>query len=114
MSRIIRVAAGQLGAIPEGTRREECVNGYNTPLYALALEHDELALREDGVEFSSGNCVIDLLGEVVTRASTIGHKLETARIDLDQLIPVRRRWSFLGRRHPEHYGLITEPVEPTP
>jgi len=25
-----------------------------------------------------------------------------------QMIPARKRWNFFGRRHPEHYGLLTE------
>jgi len=26
------------------------------------------------------------------------------------MIPVRKRWNFFGRRHPEHYGLVTQPI----
>lgn len=111
---------------------EIVVNGYNTSLSPLALEHNELVLRagayenslfvigtakaglEDGMEFIGGSCIIDPLGQVLARASTIGDELVTARIDLDQLTTARRRWNFLGRRHPEHYGLITQPVRQTP
>lgn len=104
--------------------------GYNTPAYPLALAHNELALRagayenslfvvgvakagvEDGVELIGGSCIVNPLGEVIGRASTSGDELIAARIDLGQMIPARRRWNFFGRRHPEHYGLITAPVRP--
>ena len=33
-----------------------------------------------------------------------------ARIDLDQMHPVRKRWNFLGRRQPQHYGPLLQPV----
>jgi len=33
-----------------------------------------------------------------------------ARLDLDQMRPVRKRWNFLGRRQPQHYGLVQQPV----
>jgi hypothetical protein len=26
-------------------------------------------------------------------------------------VPARKRWDFLGRRHPEHYGLLTQPTK---
>lgn len=103
--------------------------GYNTPAYPLALAHNELVLRagayqnslfavgvakagvEDGVEFIGGSCIVDPLGEVVARASTTADELVAARIDLDRMLPARKRWNFFGRRHPEHYGVITEPVK---
>ena len=103
--------------------------GYNTPAYPLALAHNELVLRagayqnslfvvgvakagvEDGVEFIGGSSIVDPLGEVVAKASTTGDELVAARIDLDQMIPARKRWNFFGRRHPEHYGPIIEPVK---
>jgi hypothetical protein len=25
------------------------------------------------------------------------------------MLPVRKRWNFFARRHPEHYGLVTAP-----
>jgi hypothetical protein len=27
------------------------------------------------------------------------------------MVPARKRWNFFGRRHPEHYGLLVEPVK---
>ena len=36
------------------------------------------------------------------------HDIEFA--DLDQIVPVRTRWNFLGRRQPQHYGLVLQPV----
>jgi len=109
---------------------EIVVNGYNTPLYPLALDHNELVLRagayensyfvigvakaglEDGVEFIAGTCIVDPLGQVIARAATTGDELVTARLDLDQMLPARARWNFFGRRHPEHYGLIVAPKRP--
>jgi predicted amidohydrolase len=106
---------------------EIIINGYNTPLYPLALDHNELVLRagayenslfvigvakagkEDGVEFIAGSCIIDPLGQVIAKAQTNEDELIAARIDLDAMLPVRKRWNFFARRHPEHYGLVTEP-----
>jgi N-carbamoyl-D-amino-acid hydrolase len=105
---------------------EIVITGYNTPAYPLALAHNELVMRagayenslfvvgcakaglEDGVEFISGSAIVNPLGEVVAKASTTGDELIASRIDLDQMIPARKRWNFFGRRHPEHYGLLTE------
>jgi predicted amidohydrolase len=107
---------------------EIIVIGYNTPTYPLALAHNELVMRagayanslfvvgcakagvEDGMELIGGSCVIDPLGEIVAKAATTGDELVAARIDLDQTTRARKRWNFFGRRHPEHYGLLTEPV----
>jgi N-carbamoyl-D-amino-acid hydrolase len=106
---------------------EIIINGYNTPLYPLALDHNELVLRagayenslfvigvakcgkEDGVEFIAGSCIIDPLGQVIAKAQTTGDELITARLDLDTMIPVRKRWNFFARRHPEHYGSVAAP-----
>lgn len=105
---------------------EVIVCGYNTPAYPLSLSHNELVLRagayenslfvigcakaglEDGVEFIGGSAIVDPLGQVVARASTTGDELVAARIDLDLMIPARKRWNFFGRRHPEHYGILVE------
>jgi predicted amidohydrolase len=104
--------------------------GYNTPLSPLALDLNELVMRagayqnnlfvigiakaglEDGVEFIAGSCVINPMGQVIARAGTNADELVPAQIDLDQMLPARKRWNFLGRRHPEHYGLLTQPVPP--
>jgi len=102
--------------------------GYNTPLSPLALDLNDLCLRsgayanacfvvgvakagvEDGVELIGGSCVVSPQGQVLARAATTGDELVVARIDLDQMTPVRRRWNFLGRRQPQHYGLLLQPV----
>jgi len=102
--------------------------GYNTPISALALDLNELCMRagayanacfvvgiakagiEDGVELIGGSCVINPQGQVVAKASTTGDELITARIDLDLMTPVRKRWNFLGRRQPQHYGILLQPV----
>jgi predicted amidohydrolase len=102
--------------------------GYNTPAQALSLEHNELVLRagayennmfvvgiakagvEDGMELIGGSSIISPLGVVLARASANGDELVVVEIDLDEISAARRRWNFLGRRQPEHYRLITEPV----
>ncbi len=105
--------------------------GYNTPGSALALDLNDLCLRagayantcfvvgvakagiEDGVELIAGSCIVDPLGQVLARAATTADELVTARLDLDRITPVRRRWNFLGRRQPQHYGLLLQPVTET-
>lgn len=102
--------------------------GYNTPGSALALDLNELCMRsgayanicfvvgvakagvEDGVELIGGSCVISPLGQVLAKAATTGDELIVARIDLDQIAPVRKRWNFLGRRQPQHYATLLQPV----
>ena len=102
--------------------------GYNTPLSPLALDQNELVLRagayenslfvvgiakagvEDGLELIGGSCIIGPLGQVLARAATTGDELIATRIDLDWMTPARKRWDFYSRRHPQYYGLITEPV----
>src|SRR2546423_1330545 len=83
---------GQDRRYPESSRAlglqgaEIIINGYNTPLYPLALDHNELVLRagayenslfvigvakcgkEDGVEFIAGSCICDPLGQVLAKA----------------------------------------------
>jgi len=106
--------------------------GYNTPVYPLALAHNELVLRagayenslfvvgiakagvEDGMELIGGSCIVSPLGEVLAKAATTGDELVAARVDLDTMLPARKRWNFFGRRHPEHYGLLTQPVRHEP
>jgi predicted amidohydrolase len=102
--------------------------GYNTPLSPLAHEQHELAMRsgaylnslfvvgvakagrEDGVDLIGDSLVIDPLGQVLARASTVEDELVTARIDLDQTAAARKRWNFLGRRHPAAYTSLVDPV----
>ena len=102
--------------------------GYNTPSSPLALELNELCMRggayanlcfvvgvakagvEDGVELIGGSCIINPLGQVLARAATTGDELVVARLDLDQMAPVRKRWNFLGRRQPQHYVTLLQPV----
>ena len=105
--------------------------GYNTPAEPLSLAHNDLVMRtgayenhmfvvgiakagvEDGVELIGGSCIISPLGEVIARAATAGDELVAARIDLEQIDAARRRWDFFGRRRPEHYRAIAEPVQAT-
>jgi len=102
--------------------------GYNTPLSPLALDLNDLCMRsgayanacfvvgvakagvEDGVELIGGSAIINPHGQILARAATTGDEMVTARIDLDQMLPVRKRWNFLGRRQPQHYGLLLQPV----
>jgi predicted amidohydrolase len=107
---------------------EVIVIGYNTPLSPLALDLNELCMRsgayanacfvvgvakagvEDGVELIGGSAIINPLGQVLAKAATTGDELVVARVDLDQMTPVRKRWNFLGRRQPQHYGTLLQPV----
>jgi predicted amidohydrolase len=102
--------------------------GYNTPISALALDLNDLCLRagayanacwvvgiakagvEDGVELIGGSSIINPLGQIVAKATTTGDELVVSRIDLDQMTPVRKRWNFLGRRQPQHYASLLQPV----
>jgi N-carbamoyl-D-amino-acid hydrolase len=102
--------------------------GYNTPISATALELNDLCMRsgayanacfvvgvakagiEDGLELIGGSCIINPLGQIIAKATTIGDELITSRIDLDTMTPVRKRWNFLGRRQPQHYGGLLAPV----
>jgi predicted amidohydrolase len=102
--------------------------GYNTPLSALALDLNDLCMRagayanacfvvgiakagvEDGMELIGGSSVISPQGQIIAKAATTGDELITALIDLEQMTPVRKRWNFLGRRQPQHYGPLLEPV----
>ena len=108
---------------------EIIVIGYNTPLSALALDLNDLCMRsgayanacfvvgiakagvEDGMELIGGSSVINPQGQIIAKASTTGDELIAALIDLDQMTPVRKRWNFLGRRQPQHYGPLLEPVK---
>src|SRR6266705_3405377 len=67
----------------------------------------------DGVELIGGSCIINPLGQVLAKAATTGDELIVARIDLEQIAPVRKRWNFLGRRQPQHYGRLLMPVTET-
>jgi predicted amidohydrolase len=105
--------------------------GYNTPLSPLALDLNDLCMRagayanacfvvgvakagpEDGMELIGGSAIINPQGQVLARAATTGDELVVAHIDLDQMVPVRKRWNFLGRRQPQHYGLLLQPVTET-
>src|SRR2546422_1081956 len=102
--------------------------GYNTPISALALDLNELCMRAGayanlclvvgaakaggagGGGLIAGPCLLDPQGQVLARAATRGDELVVARVDLDQMAPLRKRWNFLGRRQPQHYGLLLQPV----
>ena len=102
--------------------------GYNTPISALALDLNELCLRagayanlcfvvgvakagvEDGVELIGGSASSIRSARCSRRRRRTGDELIVSRIDLDQAHPVRKRWNFLGRRQPQHYGPLLQPV----
>jgi len=102
--------------------------GYNTPGSALALDLNDLCMRagayanacwvvgvakagiEDGLELIAGSSVINPQGQIVARAATTGDELIATRIDVEAMVPVRKRWNFLGRRQPQHYGTLLQPV----
>jgi len=131
---VIGIAICQDRRYPESYRAlalqgaEIVLIGYNTPLSPLALDLNELCMRsgayanacfvvgvakagvEDGVELIGGSAIINPVGQVLAKAATTGDELIVARIDLDQMGPVRKRWNFLGRRQPQHYGLLLQPV----
>jgi N-carbamoyl-D-amino-acid hydrolase len=107
---------------------EIIVIGYNTPISALALDLNDLCMRagayanacfvvgiakagiEDGVELIGGSSIINPQGQIIAKAATTGDELVTAWIDLDHMTPVRKRWNFLGRRQPQHYATLLQPV----
>src|SRR5207249_4893208 len=64
----------------------------------------------DGGELSGGSEIIGPQGQVLAKAATRGDELIVARIDFDQMGPLRKRWNFLGRRQPQHYGDMLRPV----
>ncbi len=102
--------------------------GYNTPISALALDLNDLCMRagayanacfvvgvakagiEDGVELIGGSSIINPLGQIIAKVTTSGDEVIAARLDLDTMTPVRKRWNFLGRRQPQHYAGLLAPV----
>ncbi len=77
--------------------------GYNTPISALALDLNELCMRAGA--YANACFVIG-----IAKAATNGDELIVSRIDLDQMTPIRKRWNFLGRRQPQHYATLLQPV----
>jgi len=63
------------------------------------------------MELIGGSCIVSPMGQVLAKAATTGDELIAARIDLETMTPARKRWDFLARRHPEHYGLLTQPTQ---
>ena len=108
---------------------EIILTGYNTTLEPMALALNELVLRagayqnslfvvaaakagvEDSIELIAGSCIIDPQGEVIAKSSSNGDELVVARIDLDRIVPLKKRWNFFARRHPEYYRLISDPIK---
>ncbi len=115
---------------------ELVVLGYNTPFhYPPAPSHDHLqyfhnelsvqascyqngmwavsvakAGREEGCDLIGGSVIVSPLGEVVTRATTVGDELITATIDLDRCAEIKENiFAFAKHREPEEYAAITAP-----
>lgn len=114
--------------------------GYNTPVHYPAMAevdhltafHNHLSMQanayangtwvvatarggtEEGITQVAQSCVISPSGEIVAMAASTGDEAVVADIDLD-LCQVFKKYMFNMRAHrrPEHYGLITAPVEET-
>jgi len=107
---------------------ELIVIGYNTPASPLAISQNELCVRagayenslfvvavakagnEDGVHLIGGSCAVDPHGQVVARTAMEGDEVAVVQLDFSHIASARERWNFYGRRHPDRYGILTEPV----
>ena len=112
--------------------------GYNTPVHSphlpetdrLADFHNHLSMQagayqnglwvigaakagvEEGVDQIGGSAIISPSGELVACAETKGDEVVLAEIDLDMSTRYRRdNFNFSHHRRPEHYGVITEPIQ---
>ena len=114
--------------------------GYNTPLHYPAMSqvdhltsfHNHVVMQanaysngtwvvatarggtEEGITQVAQSCIISPSGEIVAMATGNGDEVVMAEIDLD-LCQIFKKYMFNMREHrrPEHYGLITAPVEET-
>lgn len=112
--------------------------GYNTPSHnpamphtdSLAGFHNQLCMQagayqngtwvvgvakagvEEGVHQIGGSCIIAPSGEVVARAQTEQDEVLLAACDLDECTSYKQHiFNLADHRRPEHYGLITAPVD---
>ncbi len=95
MPRLIKVAAAQMGPNNEGVSREEIVERM-------------LGLLDQAIEDQ-----VALIAYPEMALTTYFPK--RIRSDFDQFFetevpPVRKRWNFLGRRQPQRYGIVLQPV----
>ena len=107
MPRQIKVAAAQMGPNNEGVSLCMRAGAYANACFVVGVAK---AGVEDGVELIGGSAIISPQGQNLAKAATTGDELIVASIDLDQMVPVRKRWNFLGRRQPQHYGTLLQPV----
>ena len=99
MPRHITVAAAQRGPNNEGVSREEIVERMLGLLDQAVRDQVELiAYPEMALPTYSPKRI----------RSDFDQFFETE--DLDQMLPVRTRWNFLGRRQPQHDGPLLQPV----
>ncbi|MCH8997559.1 MAG: N-carbamoyl-D-amino-acid hydrolase [Proteobacteria bacterium] len=71
--------------------------------------------NEDGFDLMGGSAIIAPTGEIVAEAETRDDELVVAECDLDACIFNKETvFNFAAHRRPEHYGLITERVGPSP
>jgi predicted amidohydrolase len=99
MPRQIKVAAAQMGPNNEGVSREEIVERMLGLLERAAKDQVELIAYPE--------MALTTYFPKRIRAD-FDQFFET--VNLDQMTPVRRRWNFLGRRQPQHYGILLQPV----
>lgn len=67
--------------------------------------------HEEGSHLMSGSVIVSPSGEIVARATSAGDEVIFAKCDLDLSRHNREEmFNFAKHRRPEHYGLITSPV----
>jgi N-carbamoyl-D-amino-acid hydrolase len=109
--RSVTVAAAQMGPNNESARREEIAERMLALLEQAKahgvelIAYPEMALttyfpkktRKDFDQFFETEMPPKALAPLLGRAR-------------DQMTPVRKRWNFLGRRQPQRYGALLQPV----
>ncbi len=71
--------------------------------------------NENGFDLMGGSAIVAPTGEIVAEAETRDDELVVAECDLDACIFNKETiFDFAAHRRPEHYGLITERVGPSP
>ena len=130
LPRVRRAGAGRRRDVPGpalprdlprlGSRRGNRPDRLQHADLALALDLNELCMRAGAYQnisswsvsprrgsrtawSSSGELHHRPNGTDLARAATTGDELVAARLDVDRMMPTRKRWNFLGRRQPEHY-----------
>jgi N-carbamoyl-D-amino-acid hydrolase len=100
MSRIITVAAAQMGPIQRSDGRTAVVKRM-LELLRQAAEHK--------CNLIGGSCIIAPTGQIVAQAVTLGDELVVARCDLDLARSYKATtFNFARHRQPAQYRLIVE------